>query len=94
MYGNNEVFEFVIDDLVFAFDKNGKNYTDDFPQDGEKRGQIGFNPYDNTISVLYKDKEYTISTNEIQFINWTTFYNNSLEKTIELLNNKKEVIHK
>lgn len=94
LYGNNEVFEFVIDDIVLSFDKNGKNYSRDFPQDGEKKGQYGFNPYDNTINIFHKDKEYTININEIQFKNWSTIYDDFLRKIIELLKNKKEVKHK
>ena len=89
LYGNNDVFEFVIDDIVLAFDRNGNNYTSDFPQDGEEKGQFGFNPHDNTINIVHKDKEYTINIDETQFKNWATIYNNFLERTIELLNNKK-----
>lgn len=89
LYRNNDVFEIVIDDIVLAFDRNGNNYTNDFPQDGEEKGQIGFNPHDNTINIVHKDKEYTINIDETQFKNWATIYNNFLERTIELLNNKK-----
>lgn len=88
LYGDNDVAEFLIDDLCIAFDKKGKNYND-FPSDGiKKRGQIGFDGV-NKITVIHKDKTYVINTDKMNCQNWKEVYDkmyNALKNEFDLLN--------
>ena len=77
LYGDNEVAEYSIDDLHIAFDKKGNHYND-FPLSGEKYGgQCGFDPSNGKITVVHKDKRYSIDTNKMNCRNWATIYMNS-----------------
>ncbi len=88
LYGDNDVAEFLIDDLYIAFDKKGENYND-FPSDGiKKRGQIGFDGV-NKITVIHKDKTYVINTDKMNCQNWKEVYDkmyNALKNEFDLLN--------
>ena len=73
LYGENEVSEFLIDDLHIAFDKKGNNYND-FPLNGTReRGQIGFDGV-SKITVIHRDEKYEISTENMNCINWKPIY--------------------
>ena len=87
LYGENEVAEFLIDDLHIAFDKKGQYYND-FPLDGiNKRGQISFDGI-SKITVTHKDKNYIIDTGKMNCRNWKVIYNKTyavLKKEFDLL---------
>ena len=87
LYDDNEVAEYLIDDLHIGFDKKGKHYND-FPLNGtSKRGQIGFDGV-SKITVTHRDKTYVINTEKMNCKNWKEFYDkayNDLEKEIDLL---------
>lgn len=73
LYGDNEVSEYLIDDLHIAFDKKGK-YFNDFPLGGtNKRGQLGFDGI-SKITVVHRDKTYLINTEEMNCKNWKPIY--------------------
>lgn len=87
LYDDNEVAEYLIDDLHIGFDKKGKHYND-FPLAGtSKRGQIGFDGV-SKITVTHRDKTYVINTEKMNCKNWKEIYDkayNDLEKEIDLL---------
>lgn len=88
LYGDNEVAEYLFDDLNIAFDKKGKMYND-FPLDGaKKRGQVQFDG-NNTITVIHADNTYKINIDKMNCKNWKEIYDKTytdLKNEIDLLN--------
>lgn len=88
LYGDNEVAEYLVDDLHIAFDKEGKRFND-FPLNGiKKRGQISFDGV-SKITVIHKDKTYVINTEKMNCKNWKLSYDkiyDVLKNEIGLLN--------
>ena len=91
LYSDNEVAEYLIEDLHIAFDKKGKHYND-FPSNGEHaRGQTMTDMYHNRIEVIHRDKKYVIDITKMKCRNWKIIYDkiyNDLKKEFDLLNMK------
>ena len=87
LYGENDVAEYLIDDLHIAFDKKGNDYND-FPLDGiNKRGQISFDGVSKIIT--HRDKNYIINIEKMNCKNWKVVYDktyNTLKNEFDLLN--------
>lgn len=88
LYGDNEVTEYLIDDLHIAFDKDGNHYND-FPLNGKRtNGQCGFDPSKGVISIVHRDKRYQIDANKMNCKNWKLVY----EKYFQQLKNELQII--
>lgn len=82
LYGENEVCEYLLDDLHFAFDKNGKSYNE-FPKKGKNTGgSTHFNG--RILEVEHNDKKYSFDLNTVQFRRWDFVYKQHFQEIAEI----------
>ena len=87
LYGDNEVAEFLIDDLHIAFDKQANHYNE-YPLSGNvKRGQVGFDG--QYINITHKDKMYKIKLEDMKCKNWSIIYDEYLNQLENMIHNSK-----